>query len=141
MGGMSGVGSLELPALAFVFALLLIGYSTWDLDQLSGPGPSGHYSLATARVAVLAGATAGAAAQPGAAAPGLGAAASGLGAAASGLGAAPGTGDEGMAAASRVPPADVGAQGGGTGVSAPWVTIGCRITMGVTMAFMLLIMI
>ena len=148
MGGMSGVGSLELPALAFVFALLLIGYSTWDLDQLSGPGPSGHYSLATARVAMLAGATAGAAAQPGAAAPGLGAAASGLGAAAPGLGtaapglgAAPGTGDEGMAAASRVPPADVGVQGGGTGVLAPWVTIGCRITMGVTMAFMLLIMI
>ena len=34
-------------------------YATWDLDQLSGPGPSGHYSLATARVARLAGATAG----------------------------------------------------------------------------------
>ena len=124
--GMSGLGSLELPALAFVFALLLIGYSTWDLDQLSGPGPSGHYSLATARVAVLAGATT-AAVQPGAAA--------------SGLGAASGTGDEGMAAASRVPPAGVGAQGGGTGVLAPWVTIGCRITIGVTMALMLLIMI
>ena len=123
---MSGLGSLELPALAFVFALLLIGYSTWDLDQLSGPGPSGHYSLATARVAVLAGATT-AAVQPGAAA--------------SGLGAASGTGDEGMAAASRVPPAGVGAQGGGTGVLAPWVTIGCRITIGVTMALMLLIMI
>ena len=137
MGGMSGLGSLELPALAFAFALLLIGYSTWDLDQLSGPGPSGHYSLATARVAMLAGATAGAAAQPGAAASGLGAAAS----AASGLGAASGAGDEGMAAASRVAPADVGAPGGGTGVLAPWVTIGCRITMGVTMAFMLLIMI
>ncbi len=124
--GMSGLGSLELPTLAFVFALLLIGYSTWDLDQLSGPGPSGHYSLATARVAVLAGATT-AAAQPGAAA--------------SGLGAASGTGDEGMAAASRVPPAGVGAQGGGTGVLAPWVTVGCRIAIGVTMAFMLLIMI
>ena len=43
--------------------------------------------------------------------------------------------------ASRVPPAGVGAPGGGTGILAPWVTIGCRITMGVTMAFMLLIMI
>ena len=127
-------GVLELPALALVFALVLIGYSTWDLDQLSGPGPSGHYSLATARVAMLAGATAGAAAQPGAAA-------SGLGATASGLGAASGTGGDSLAAASRVPPAGVGAPGGGTGVLAPWVTIGCRITMGVTMAFMLLIMI
>ena len=134
MGGMSGLGSLELPALAFAFALLLIGYSTWDLDQLSGPGPSGHYSLVTARVAMLAGATAGAAAPAGCRRlrPGC---------AASGLGAASGTGDEGMAAARRVPPADVGASGGGTGVLAPWVTIGCRITMGVTMAFMLLIMI
>ena len=127
-------GVLELPALAFAFALVLIGYSTWDLDQLSGPGPSGHYSLATARVAMLAGATAGAAAQPGAAA-------SGLGAAASGLGTASGTGGDSLAAASGVPPAGVGAPGGGTGVLAPWVTIGCRITMGVTMAFMLLIMI
>ena len=127
-------GVLELPALAFAFALVLIGYSIWDLDQLSGPGPSGHYSLATARVAMLAGATAGAAAQPGAAA-------SGLGATASGLGAASGTGGDSLAAASGVPPAGVGAPGGGTGVLAPWVTIGCRITMGVTMAFMLLIMI
>jgi hypothetical protein len=28
----------------------------------------------------------------------------------------------------------------GTGVLAPWVATGCRIAMGVTMAFMLLIM-
>ena len=45
------MGTLGLPVLGFVFALLLIGYSIWDLDQLSGPGASGHYSLATARVA------------------------------------------------------------------------------------------
>jgi hypothetical protein len=125
-------GVLELPALAFAFALVLIGYATWDLDQLSGPGPSGHYSLATARVSMLAGATAGAPAQPGAAASRLPAARPGT---------ASGTGGEGLAAASGVPLAGVGAQGGGTGVLAPWVTIGCRITMGVTMAFMLLIMI
>ena len=160
-------GVLELPALAFVFALVLVGYGVWDLDQLSGPGPSGHYSLATARVAMLAGATAGPAAQPGAGASGLGATASGLGATASGLGAtasglgatasglgaafgpapaarpgtAAGTGGEGLTAASRVPPAGAAAAAGGTGVLAPWVTIACRITMGVTMAFMLLIMI
>ena len=53
-GGMSGMGTLELPFLAFLFALALVGYSIWDLDQLSGPGTSGHYSLATARVARLA---------------------------------------------------------------------------------------
>ncbi len=131
--GMSGMGTLSLPFLAFLLALVLIGYSIWDLDQLSGPGPSGHYSLATARVAMLAGVTAGAAAHPGATASGLGATASSLGATASGTG--------NVAAASQVPPAGVGAPGSGTGVLAPWVTIGCRITMGVTMAFMLLIMI
>ena len=56
------MGTLSLPFLAFIFALLLIGYSIWDLDQLSGPGTSGHYSLAVARVApagpVLAGVSA-----------------------------------------------------------------------------------
>ena len=66
--GMSGMGTLQLPFLAFAFALLLIGYSIWALDQISGPGASGHYSLAVARTApkapVLVGATAG----PGAAA-------------------------------------------------------------------------
>ena len=41
MGGMSaGAGSaamtLSLPALAFVFAFVLVGYAVWDLDQLSG---------------------------------------------------------------------------------------------------------
>ena len=52
MSGMAGtMGTLSLPFLAFIFALLLIGYSIWDLDQLSGPGTSGHYSLAVARVA------------------------------------------------------------------------------------------
>ena len=50
-GGLSGMGTLELPFLALLFALALVGYSIWDLDQLSGPGTSGHYSLATARVA------------------------------------------------------------------------------------------
>ena len=52
-GGMSGMGTLQLPILAFVFALLLIGYSIWDLDQLSGPGASGHYSFAATRMAPM----------------------------------------------------------------------------------------
>jgi len=50
-------------------------------------------------------------------------------------------GGSAVAAASRVPPAGLGGQGGGAGVLAPWVATGCRIVVGVTMAFMLLIMI
>ena len=36
MGGMSGMSTLHVPTLAFLFALVLIGYTIWDLDQLSG---------------------------------------------------------------------------------------------------------
>ena len=64
-GGMSGMGTLQLSFLAFVFALLLIGYSIWDLDHLSGPGASGHYSLAAARTAVTGAVLVGAVAGPG----------------------------------------------------------------------------
>ena len=67
-GGMSGMGTLQLPILAFVFALLLIGYSIWDLDQLSGPGASGHYSFAATRMAPMGPVLVGAMAGPGAAA-------------------------------------------------------------------------
>jgi hypothetical protein len=130
-GGMSGMGTLQLPFLAFLFALLLAGYTVWDLDQLSGPGTSGHYSLAVARVAppgpVLVGAPAG----PGAAA--VSAPVSDLADAAAAAGPTLAT-----------EPAGVGpgqASGNGPGVLAPWVATGCRIAMGVTMAFMLLIMI
>jgi hypothetical protein len=45
------MGTLALPALAFVFTLILVGYGVWDLDQLSGPGSGGHYSLAVTWVA------------------------------------------------------------------------------------------
>jgi Domain of unknown function (DUF5134) len=128
-GGMSGMGTLQLPFLAFLFALALIGYTIWDLDQLSGPGASGHYSLAAARTAptgpVLAGV--GAATGPGAAA-------------GSALASAPSAvAEAGPTEAVQVPPASAPADG--TGVLAPWVATGCRIVMGVTMAFMLLIMI
>jgi len=132
-GGMSGMGTLQLPLLAFVFALALIGYSVWDLDQLSGPGASGHYSLAVARVAptgpVLAGAGAAAAG------PGPGAAAV-SGAASATVTAEPVTEPAGV---TQVPPASAPADG--TGVLAPWVATSCRIAMGITMALMLLIMV
>ncbi len=125
-GGMSGMGTQQLPFLAFVFALLLIGYSIWDLDQLSGPGASGHYSLATARVAPAVAVLVGAA--------------GGLGAAA----VSPSVGSSGSyAAAPDAQPVNASTRTGhaGRAVLAPWVATTCRVAMGATMAFMLLIMI
>jgi hypothetical protein len=134
MGGMGGMGTLNLPFLAFIFALLLIGYSIWDLDQLSGPGASGHYSLASARiapVAVLAGTPA-------------------LGGAQSQTTAVPGpaAAEDGVATVIQAQPAipggaasQVTAPVSGNPLLAPWVATSCRIAMGMTMAFMLLIMI
>jgi hypothetical protein len=133
MGGAAGtMGTLSVPLLAFIFALLLIGYGIWDLDQLSGPGASGHYSLAAARVttsgAVLVGVGAPSGSGPGAAALASQASSQALPAPVAGPAvAADGTRDRAKAT--------------GHGVLAPWVATGCRIAMGVTMAFMLLIMI
>jgi hypothetical protein len=36
IGGVSGMQTLRYPTLAFVFALILIGYSVWGIDQLPG---------------------------------------------------------------------------------------------------------
>ncbi len=120
-GGMTGMGTLQASYLAFVFALLLIGYGIWDFDQLSGPGASGHYSLAAARATPAAAVLVGAAAGPGTA-----------------LAPAP----AGSAAADIQPAAtSAHAASGDLAVLAPWVATSCRIAMGVTMAFMLLIMI
>ena len=137
MGGAAGtMGTLSLPLLAFIFALLLIGYGIWDLDQLSGPGASGHYSLAAARPvpsgAVLAGVAAMSGVGPGSAAVAA-PASSQLGPAVA----------AGSAVASQALPAGAcgPADGTGRGVLAPRVATSCRIAMGVTMAFMLLIMI
>lgn len=46
MGGASGpaMQTLTYPTVAFVFALVLVGYSVWDLDRLSGM----RYRLASA---------------------------------------------------------------------------------------------
>jgi Domain of unknown function (DUF5134) len=128
--GMTGMGTLQLPLLAFLFALALIGYSIWDLDQLSGPGASGHYSLAVARVApagpVLAGV--GAPAGPGAAA-------------VSGTASATMTAEPVAKPAGIVQVLPASGPADGTGVLAPSVATSCRIAMGITMALMLLIMI
>ena len=140
--GMSGMGSsgsamqtLRYPTLAFVFALILIGYTIWDLDQLSGR----RYAT-TPALAPLAGVTA--------AVPAL-AAAGGPTATTSATQAAilGETGSTASAASkagvAAVPDADrpeTGSAARGLLLS-PAVTIGCRIAMGATMAFMLIIMI
>jgi hypothetical protein len=136
MGGAAGMGTLSLPLLAFVFALALIGYSIWDLDQLSGPGASGHYSLAVARVA---------SARP--VLVGVGAGASGSGPGAAAAASADGQVDSVLAAGSAAespaqPAGPCGpASGTGRGILAPWVATSSRIAMGVTMALMLLLLI
>jgi hypothetical protein len=61
MAGMSGSSgaSMQLlsdPTLAFVFALILIGYTAWDLDQLSSYQHGTSVTLAAAGGAALAGA-------------------------------------------------------------------------------------
>ncbi len=135
-GGVSGMGTLQLPFLAFVFALALIGYSVWDLDQLSGPGAGGHYTFAAIREA-----------SPGPVLAGVGATAASTGVAGPGAAAVSVTAGTTVTAgpaaepaeAAQVPPASVPADR--TGLLAPWVATGSRIAMGVTMALMLLIMI
>jgi len=107
--GLSGMARsatpvLRYPALAFVLALILIGYSIWDLDQLSArrSSPARTGGAVAGRVLVLR--------------PAL-------------TGISPAGSAGGPATA-----------GGSVAVSllSPGVTLGCRIAMGVTMAFMLL---
>ena len=136
MGGMSGSSGpgmqvLEYPTLAFAFALILAGYSVWDLDQLSGrrySRASTGMPLAPAAVPAMAGAEPARAAFSGPTAT---------------ADAATTTAPAEAAAAAEAVPG--GTPGSGPGVRAlllsPGTTVGCRIVMGVTMAFMLVIMI
>jgi hypothetical protein len=137
-GGMSGMAgmaggsvsmmALRVPTLALLFALVLVGYSVWDLDQLSGR----RYSSGTARVTLA----------------GLGAvgvpAMAGAETASARL-----PGSRG-ADARAVPEPETAASAGHPGVArsgpgagrrllSPAVTVGCRITMGLAMVFMLVI--
>ncbi len=128
MGGMSGMGGLHVPTLGFVFALILIGYTIWDLDQLS----SLRYGLTAAFA--------------GTAAPALVGASAGT----VGTGAVAGSDAGGDGAAASVGSVEAG--GGGTAGSghsggkamaildAPGTVVGCRIAMGVTMALMLILL-
>jgi len=139
MAGMGGAGggmpTLAVPGLAFIFVILLAGYVVVDLDRLSGPAPNGSYPLAAAAApagAVMAGAAAGS------------------GAISSGPASAGTTRPEASVAtlpeqaASPAQPAGAPGHGGGSVrdlLLNPRTAAGCRIAMGVTMAFMLIIMI
>jgi hypothetical protein len=146
MAGMPGMAAgsssmlmLSDPTLAFVFALVLIGYSIWDLDQLSGR----RYSLTSAPVALV-GVRAGV--------PAMAGAESATTTAFSGPDHLSGVSDaitdiatRSGAAGAQAVARDVGASernvgGGALGqfLLSPAVTIGCRVTMGVVMTFMLL---
>ena len=125
MSGMGGMGALHVPTLGFVFALILIGYTIWDLDQLS----SLRYGLA--------------AAVAGAAAPAL------VGASVGTVGTGAVTGS-GAAAASSTGSGEAGGRGtagggrsGGMAIAildSQGTVVGCRIAMGVTMALMLILL-
>jgi hypothetical protein len=145
--GTSSMLMLSDPTLAFVFALVLVGYTIWDLDQLSGR----RYSLVSARVP-LTGVRAGVPAMAGAESARStafsrpspsGAGTDALTDAAAGAGAAAGTGAAGgQAADCRHSAVGEGRIAGGPlrqFLLSPAVTVGCRVTMGVVMTVMLLI--
>ena len=134
MGAASGMSTLSVPSLAFVFALILVGYTIWDLDQLSSLWPGFTALTAPATLPALAGAPAGPAAT--ATVPGLGAG-----------GAVTGPSDpaEPGAVSSTDRRHGTAGSGGSPGLmaflDAPGTVVGCRIAMGVTMALMLFLMI
>jgi hypothetical protein len=129
MGGSSGsaMQALRYPTLAFVFALILVGYSIWDLDQLSGR----RYSTTRARVSQVRVAPAGV--------PAL----AGVESVTATFAAPQATGSSAATAPADGALPDGGEPGGGSAASgfllSPATTVGCRIAMGVVMAFMLLI--
>ena len=154
MSGTSAM-SLRYPTLALLFAFILVGYSIWDLDQLSGR----RYAFSAARVPgipALAVADSAALTVPGSAmshgsgpttpttgyergaagavqglVPGAGAAIGDSGGAPMLLGGTPH--DLGG------PRGDHSPGGNSAFLLSPAVTVGCRIAMGVAMAFMLFI--
>jgi hypothetical protein len=160
MGGMpGGPGSVTMalshPTLALVFAFVLVGYAIWDLDQLSGRryAVGTRVSLAGAGAVGAVGMSVPAGAQP-PPADGPGTMPGDTGPVAdlvtraagerAGIPAAVGhadsrPGDEHAAASRGVACAGGSHPGGGGFLRSPAVTVGGRITMGITMAFMLLI--
>ena len=135
MGGRSVMQTLKYPTLAFAFAMILIGYTIWDLDQLSGKRYSragASLSLAGVPVAIVPALAVG---EPGALA--SGALMSGDVVVSSD---SPQTAWSG-APAGETPSAEAAPAGVAAWLLSTGTAVGCRIAMGATMAFMLLIMI
>jgi hypothetical protein len=138
-GGMSGMGGssgasqvLADPTLAFLFALILIGYTAWDLDQLPGFRRALTPAVALPGQLALAVAAAGTDGTEATTAVLSGQAAEGSSTAGS-----PPAGAGGL-------PAGVQASTSSSAASfllSPTITVGCRIAMGATMALMLFLMI
>jgi hypothetical protein len=144
MPGMAAAGgqTLRLPTLALLFAFLLCAYVVADLDRVPAPH---HFRPAPAPTLALAGVGAGAPPPAGLAAPasaalGLSAAAARASTAAAPTASAAATIPATSTASVSPAPAASPAPGLGRLLS-PGVARGCRIAMGVTMAFMLIIMI
>jgi len=135
MGGGSAMQTLKYPTLAFVFAIVLIGYTVWDLDQLSALRHGLTAAVAGAAGPVLAGVTAGTGGAVPSAAIVAGMATGGATATATDSS----SGADHRAACGEVAGSDRSGVPGILGSSG--VVVGCRIAMGVTMALMLLIMI
>jgi hypothetical protein len=135
MGGSSGqaMHTLSYPALTFLFALILIGYTIWDLDQLSGLRRGVSAAVAGVPSAALAGVAASGGPETVTA---FTAVAAEAGASATSR---PATAVGGQAAAARAAVASRSALE--QALLSPEVTVGKRIAMGVTMALMLIIMI
>ena len=134
MGGGSATQTLKYPTLAFVFALILVGYAIWDIDQLSGKRYSRVGAILTVAAVPAAGVPALAGAEPGTLA--SGAVASAIPAQGAGAGTAPVQTPDAETAPAGTAPA-----GGAAWLLSAGTTVACRIVMGATMAFMLLIMI
>ena len=118
MGGMAA-GGAHFPTLALVLAVALLGYVVWTVDRLSSLAPVAALAARGAPVPVLAGAVAGGGASL---------------AAAGGEGA----GSEGAAA-----PRDDGQTAAGPGRRpplSPRLAACCEIAMGVTMGYMLIVL-
>jgi hypothetical protein len=133
MGGMSGSSSamLHLPTLALVLALLLAGYAVRDLDRLTDPAGVRLYHPAqtgSRRTRFGAAALATAGASGAATGPAVGRSAAAAPGPAGGSPAGRPVPGRGLASARRL-------------VIAPRLAICCRIAMGITMAYMLVIMI
>jgi len=144
MSGTSAM-SLRYPTLALLFAFILVGYSIWDLDQLSGR----RYAFSAARVPgipALAVAASAALTVPGSAmshgsGPTTPTTGYERGAAGAVPGLVPGEGamGEGLSHDLGGPRGDHSPGGNSAFLLSPAVTVGCRIAMGVAMAFMLFI--